>query len=151
MFFMGHCVKCITACSKESLRHHLGDVYAIFSSTYRYIHIHCSKIKTDYKVMPSGIGDTNRPICGYSGGENLFLHMHSIAFPAFTSLQPSSKTRATFSSSLRSSNTAVTSAILVICTSLSVYSTEFGLIWYFMLCDVLAQMAICFICMLIYR
>ena len=47
--------------------------------------------------------------------------MHLIAFPAFTSLQPS-KTRATFSSSLRSSNPAVTCAILFISTSLSLTS-----------------------------
>ena len=33
------------------------------------------------------IRDQGTPIgCGYSGGENLSLHMHSIAFPAFTSL-----------------------------------------------------------------
>ena len=46
-------------------------------------------------------GNTNRPVCGYSVAHDLFLHMHSMAFPDFNSLQPSPP---------RSSNPTVTSA-----------------------------------------
>ena len=57
-------------------------------------------------------------VASYSGEQNLFLHMSSMAFPAFKSLQPSSNTSVT-SSSPRSSKPAVTSTILFISTSLS--------------------------------
>ena len=61
-------------------------------------------------------------VASYTREQNLFLHMHSMAFSAFKSLQPSSNTSVTFSSSPRSSNPAVTSAILFISTSLSLTS-----------------------------
>ena len=44
----------------------------------------------------------------YSGEQNLFLHMPSIAFYVFKSMQPSSNTSATFSLSPHSSNPVVT-------------------------------------------
>ena len=46
-------------------------------------------------------------VASYFGEQNIFLYTHSMAFPAFKSLQPSSNTSVTFSSSSLSSNPAV--------------------------------------------
>ena len=64
-------------------------------------------------LQVKGPEDTNTPVCGYSGAKNLFLHMHSVAFPTFKSLQHPSQTSAIFPSSVQFLSPAVTFGILI--------------------------------------